>query len=96
MKVSGQLPAPADLPWERNLIKIRQVAGWAPKRVSMLLNKERFAPGGIRASDSPARNLDAISTTRCKYYFGTSILQTSETQCRGVNTPLTNFKLFIA
>jgi hypothetical protein len=66
MKVSGQLHAPADLPWERILVKIRQVAGWAPKRGSMLLKKERFAPAELRASDSPARNLDPIPTTQCK------------------------------
>jgi len=34
---SGQLHAPADLHWEINAVKIRQEAGWAPERVSMLL-----------------------------------------------------------
>jgi hypothetical protein len=67
MKVSGQLHAPGDLPWERNQVKIRQEAGWVPQMVSMLLKTEQlFAPAGIRASDSPARNLDAIPTTQCK------------------------------
>jgi len=67
MKVSGQLHAAADLPWERNALKIRQEVGWAPERVSMLLKKRQlFAPAGFRASDSSARNLDAIQTTQRK------------------------------
>jgi hypothetical protein len=95
MKVSGQLHAPADIPWEINAVKIRQEAGWAPERGSMLLKKEQLlTPAGIRGLDSSARTLDAIATTRCKYYLGTSILQTSAMQCRGVNGPLTNFKSF--
>jgi len=95
MKLSGQLHAAADLPWERNAVKIRQEAGWAPERVSMLLKKRQlFAPAGIRASDSSVRNLDAIQTTKRKSYMRTSILQTSAIQWRGVNAPLTNFKSF--
>ena len=51
MKLSCQLRAPADLPWERNAVKIRQEAGCAPERVSMLLKKRQlFAPARIRVS----------------------------------------------
>ena len=39
MKVSGQVHVPADLPWERNAVKIRQEAECAPERVSMSLKK---------------------------------------------------------
>jgi len=67
MKASGQLRAPVDIPWERNEVKIRQEAGWAPERVSMSLKKgQLLTPAGIRGLDSSARNLDAIATTQSK------------------------------
>jgi hypothetical protein len=51
---SGQRPAPAALPRERDPVPIVQQPGWA--RGSVWTGAENLAPTGIRSPDHPARS----------------------------------------